>query len=172
MSRAQFLSISDGHRLRKNWKHLSSCSYAGMTSQHPHEKTDKALSRQVHHDWTENQLNCQAQRVAQQHRLHQEASHSLVDYPGDQDRGQCCSTTSLMMWMMGQSAPSASSINIQNWEVWLIHQESQLSFRGTSTGKKNRLRSPKGNAKTSIRGGITPGPRTGSGPTSWKAAWQ
>lgn len=121
--------------------------------------------------WVENWLNGQAQRMMI-------SSMTSSGRPGTSNvlQGSLLhpfnSTSLLMMWMMGQSAPSASSINIQNWEVWLIHQESKLSFRGTSTGKKNGPRSPKRNAKTSTRGGITPGPRTGSGPTSWKAAWQ
>lgn len=98
----------------------------------------------------ENKLNCQAQRVDQQHQVYEEASHSLVQYPGDTlDRGQYCSTTSFIMWMIKQRAPTASSIIIQNWGVRLIHQENQLSFRGTSTGWKEGLRSSKGSAKTS-----------------------
>jgi len=76
----------------------------------------------------------------QQHKFQQEASHLLVDYPREQDWRQCCSTFPLMMWMMGQSAPSASLPITQTWEVQFIHQESRLPFRGPSTGWKNGLR--------------------------------
>lgn len=61
---------------------------------------------------------------------------------------------------MGQSVPFASLQTMQTWKQWLICQRILLSFRGTSTGWRNRLTgtlwsSRKPNAKSHTRRGIT-----------------
>jgi len=52
-------------------------------------------------------------------------------YPAVYPRGQCCiqscSTSSLMISMMGQTAPSATLLRTPNWEVWLIHHGHRTS---------------------------------------------
>lgn len=76
------------------------------------------------------------------------------------------------MWMMGQSAPSASLQVGQHWEEWLTHQ--MAAFRGTWTGRRTRLtwafmKFNKGNAKSCTWEGITPCTRTGWWLVDWKA---
>jgi len=70
---------------------------------------------------------------------------------------------------MGLRALSASLLMTPNWEEWLIHHRVMLSFRGTSTGWRNR---PTENCKALQLGGKTPGTSTGWGLAVWKIAWQ
>jgi len=56
-----------------------------------------------------------------------------------QYRGQYYLIFSLMTWMMGRSAPSASLQIRQNWEEWLVHQLFLLSFKKTFTDCRNGL---------------------------------
>lgn len=48
-------------------------------------------------------------------------------------------TSSLVIWMMGQSTSSANLLITQNWEEWLIHQKVVLPSRGTLAGWRNGL---------------------------------
>jgi len=70
--------------------------------------------------WTENWLNCQAQRVVISST---KSSWRLVtsSVPRGQYWGQYCLTPSLMTWMMGRSTPSAGLWMIKNSEEWFIH---------------------------------------------------
>ena len=86
---------------------------------------------------------------------------SLVVYPSAWYWGQYCLTSSLMTWMIGQSASSASLQMMRNWEEQLIHHMIVLPCKGTSTGWRNGQTGtswslPKGNAKSCICKETTP----------------
>lgn len=79
--------------------------------------------------------------------------------------------------MMGESAPSASSQMLQNWDKWLIHQRFILLSRGTLTGCRNGLTgalwtSTRENVKVVEQQEIIPGTSTHWWPADWKAALQ
>lgn len=86
------------------------------------------------------QMNCCVQRL-----------RSAAQHPAG---GQWCTpgycfTPSVMAWMMGQRAPSASLQPIQNWLEWLMHQKAALPFRWTlKVGKCTSSASTKGNEKS------------------------
>lgn len=82
---------------------------------------------------SENWLNCGAERsVISSTKISWRPVPSST--PQVSILGQYCAASSLMMWTMGQSAPSANSQMIQNREGWLIYQLVVLPIRGTSTG--------------------------------------
>jgi len=69
----------------------------------------------------ENWLNNQSQRVVVRS-TKSSWRQVLVLYARGQYWGQCGLTSLLVTWMMGQSAPSTSSQEIQNRKEWLIDQ--------------------------------------------------
>lgn len=68
----------------------------------------------------------------------QQEAQLLVLNPRD------CLVCSLVTWVAGQGAPSASLLVAQNWEEWLVQQRILLPSRRTLTGERNRLVGPLG----------------------------
>ena len=100
---------------------------------------------------------------------------SLVGYSRGHQWGKYCFTSSLRTYFLEQTAPSASSQVIQNWEECLLHHLVVLPFWQTSAGCRTGQRAPswsstRENAKSTIWEGTSPGMGTPLGLTSWKAA--
>lgn len=60
-------------------------------------------------------------------------------YAGGQYWVQSSSTCSSMVWVLGQSVPSAGLLMTPNWEEWLVHQRVVVQPRESLTGWNNGL---------------------------------
>jgi len=60
-------------------------------------------------------------------------------YPRGQHQVPSCLTSSLTVWMMGQSVPSARLQMPPHWEEWLTHLRVMLPSVGTSAGWRSGL---------------------------------
>lgn len=101
---------------------------------HPHWRTDEINGQWsgLKADWTA------ALKTLWSAAQSPSGGQSEVVSPRSQYWCQHCCISSITMWIVGQSAVSASLQLIENWEEWLIHQMVVLQIRGTSTSwKKN-----------------------------------
>ena len=86
--------------------------------------------------WDGNWLNGRAQRVVI---IGQSpvGGQQLVVYPRGQCWVQSCLSFSLMVWVMGQSVPSASLQMIPDWEEWVTHRGSCCCPEGSQQDRKS-----------------------------------